>query len=133
VIVDRREPLRTFRMIGSHLVQQARWVGDVRSGGHGPVRFVTIAHAARTIRGGMRHEFDVVCLGGGVAGEAIAVGLQRLSSPAALSRLAISSSICDVWPQVKQQGGADQREADTRRHEREQERPGGSNLLTDRR
>ena len=35
VIVDRCEPLRAFRMIGSHLVQQARRVGDVRSGGHG--------------------------------------------------------------------------------------------------
>src|SRR5262245_4242440 len=44
------------------------------------------------------------------------------SSCAAHSRVATSSSICDVWPHVEDEGGADQREAETRRRERDHRR-----------
>src|SRR5262245_50997289 len=43
-------------------------------------------------------------------------------SCAARGRFATSSSTCDVWPHVEDQGGADQCEAKTRRDERDDHR-----------
>src|SRR5262249_52388815 len=54
------------------------------------------------------------------------------SSCAALCRFATSSSICNVWTQVEDQSGADQREADTRRQESDQHR-GRENRQDDKR
>ena len=45
----------------------------------------------------MRHEFDVVCLGGGVAGEAIAVGLQDSGLTLAVVERELVGGECPYW------------------------------------
>src|ERR1700712_4458463 len=45
----------------------------------------------------MRQEFDVVCLGGGVAGEAIAVGLQDSGLTLAVVERELVGGECPYW------------------------------------
>ncbi len=45
----------------------------------------------------MQHEFDVVCLGGGVAGEAIAVGLQDSGLTLAVVERELVGGECPYW------------------------------------
>src|ERR1043165_3408492 len=45
----------------------------------------------------MVHEFDVVCLGGGVAGEAIAVGLQGSGLTIAVVERELVGGECPYW------------------------------------
>src|SRR5436190_5628905 len=47
---------------------------------------------------------------------------RAISSCAARSHFATSSSTCDVWPQVKEEAAANECEADTRHHEGDEHR-----------
>ncbi len=45
----------------------------------------------------MRHEFDVVCLGGGVAGEAVALGLRESGLTLAVVERELVGGECPYW------------------------------------